>query len=116
MATIRITNLRLRCIIGAFDWEREHKQDIIINIEIDFDASTSSKSDDLNDTVDYKTITKKIISMVEKSTFFLLEKLADNVLDIVCDHPLTEHAQVCIDKPGALRFADSVSVEVSRSK
>lgn len=116
MATIRIQDLRLRCIIGIFEWEKKEKQDVILNIEIDFDASKSSQSDQIEDTVDYKEITKKIIAMVESSNFNLLEKLAQEVLDIVCAHPLVTQACVIIDKPGALRFADSVSVELTRSK
>ena len=116
MATIYITDLRLRCIIGANDWERDHKQDVVINIDIEFDATKSSESDDLKDTLDYKTVTKKIIEEVEASQFFLLEKLVSKVLDIICEHPLVEEARVKIDKPGALRFADSVSIELTRSK
>ncbi len=116
MAIIRITDLRLRCIIGIFDWEKENKQDVILNIEMEFDATKSAQSDDINDTVDYKKITKEIIAMVEGSQFNLLEKLAEEVLNIVCAHPLVEQARVEIDKPGALRFADSVSLELTRTK
>lgn len=116
MAIIRIKDLRLRAIIGANDWERDHKQDILINISFHFDASSSVKSDNLSDTVDYKTITKNIISHVETSEFFLIEKLADTVLDIVLKHPLISEAEVKIDKPFALRFADSVSIELRKKK
>ena len=113
MATIRITNLRLRTIIGANDWERDLPQNIIINITIDFDATQSSKSDNLDDTIDYKIISKEIIKQVEASSFFLLEALADMIMKIVLKHPLVQKASVCIDKPGALRFSDSVSVELT---
>ena len=61
MAKIHITNLRLRAIIGTNDWERNHKQDVIINLAIDYDALRPSKSDHLKDTIDYKKLTKKII-------------------------------------------------------
>ncbi|MCA9405423.1 MAG: dihydroneopterin aldolase, partial [Candidatus Omnitrophica bacterium] len=57
MAKIRITDLRLRTVIGANDWERDIEQDVIINIKMDFDASPSIQSDNLKDTIDYKTIT-----------------------------------------------------------
>lgn len=116
MATIRITNLRLRALIGINDWEREAKQDVVINIALDYDAKSAIASDDLSKTVDYKAMTKKIIHEVEKSEFFLLEKLADCVLNIVMQSPLVQQASVRIDKPQALRFADSVSVEVSGQK
>lgn len=107
---IRIKNLRLRTIIGTNDWEREQKQDVIINATIDFDGREASRSDDINKTINYKTLTKKIIEMVENSQFFLIENLADRVLQIVMDHPLAQSAEVEIDKPLALRFSDSVSI------
>ena len=116
MAIIRITDLRLRCIIGANDWEREKKQDVIINIVMHVDISKPSQSDDLNDTVDYKTIAKKIIKTIEPSEFILLEKMVQVVMDIVCEHPMVKKAEVRIDKPAALRFADSVSVELTHNK
>ena len=112
MATIRITDLRLRTIIGINDWERKSKQDVIINVSMEYDASKAAKSDDINDTVDYKALSKEIINKVEDSNFLLLEKLAQTVLDIVMMHSLVKKAHVCVDKPFALRFADSVSVEL----
>ena len=113
MATIRITNLRLRTIIGIYEWERKHKQDIVINVTIEFDATKASKSDNIDDTIDYKAITKNIIKEVEASEFFLLERLTDMVLQITMKHPQVVKATVRIDKPVALRFADSVSMELS---
>lgn len=116
MAVIRITNLRLRTIIGAHDWERNHKQDVIINIRIEFDAQKSSGSDNLKDTVDYKTISKDVINEVEGSSYHLIEKLAARLLDIVTAHPGVAAATVRVDKPHALRFADSVSVELEQKR
>jgi len=116
MATIRITDLHLRTIIGTLDWERKVKQDILINITIEFEASKAVASDNLNDTVDYKATTKKIIKEVESSKFHLLEKLTDMVLNIVMEHPSANSATVRIDKPEALRFSKSVSIELSKKR
>jgi D-erythro-7,8-dihydroneopterin triphosphate epimerase len=116
MATIRIENLRLRTIIGIYDWERENKQDIIINAKLTFDASKASQSDDIKDTVNYKEITKTIIEKVEPSSFNLLEKLTKVVLEICLINPLVTSATVRIDKPQALRFADSVSIELTEKQ
>lgn len=116
MGIIRITDLKLRTIIGINDWEREEVQDVKINAVIEFDETASVQSDDIKDTVDYKTISKKIITFVEKSEFFLLEKLTAGVLDIVMQDPKVLSASVRIDKPQALRFSESVSVELSRSR
>ena len=116
MATIRITNLKLRTIIGTNDWERECRQDVVVNVKIDFDAAKASQSDAIEDAIDYKTITKRIIKGVEDSSFFLLEKLAKVILDIVMKNPLVKETTVRVDKPFALRFADSVSVELNEKK
>ena len=116
MATLRITNLKLRTIIGTNDWERKRKQDVIINIKIDFDASKASENDNIKDTIDYKAITKRIIQEAEPSSFFLLEKLAKRILTIVMENPLVKETAVRVDKPLALRFADSVSVELSEKQ
>ncbi len=108
---IRIKNLRLRTIIGIFDWEREHKQDLVLNLAIEFDGSKPGQSDQIEDTVDYKKITKRIIETVESSQYFLLEKLAQEILHLVMADSKVLKAKIEIDKPGALRFADSVSIE-----
>ncbi len=116
MAKIRVTNLRLRTIIGIYDWERTAKQDIIVNIIMTFDATKATQNDDLNDTVDYNAITKKITKEIEASGFFLLEKLADVILNIIMESPLVNEASVRVDKPNALHFADSVSIELSKQR
>ncbi len=116
MAKIQITDLLLRTIIGTNNWERKKPQDIIINITIKYDASKSSKSDNLKDTIDYKALTKKIIKEVESSKFLLLEKLTATVLGIVLKTSGVQEASVKIDKPNALRFAKSVSITLSQSK
>lgn len=116
MATIRITNLKLRTIIGIHDWEREHKQDIVINIKMEFDASKSIESDSIEDTLDYKVITKRVIKEAEASNFQLIEKLAQCILSIVMENPQVQEAHVRVDKPFALRFADSVSIELNEKR
>ena len=116
MATIRITDLRLRAIIGANDWERDNLQDVIINVSIDYDARKAAHSDKLSDTVDYKTVTKNIIKEVESSRYFLLEKLCHKILQIVLKSPQVNMVIVRVDKPLALRFADSVSVELTEKR
>ena len=116
MAVIKIKDLRLRTILGVEDWERENKQDIVINITVEFDGLKAAESDDLNDTVDYKAMKQNIIKLVESSSFFLVEKLAGEVLKICMSDKLVDKAIVEIDKPHALRFAESVSVTMSGKK
>jgi D-erythro-7,8-dihydroneopterin triphosphate epimerase len=110
---IRIKNLRLRAIIGVHDWERAAKQDVVVNIEMEFDGAKAARSDDVADTVDYSAIKRRLIEQVEKTDFKLLEKLVDYILGIVMEDPRITRANVEVDKPHALRFADSVSLSVS---
>jgi FolB domain-containing protein len=116
MAKIRIKDLHLRTIIGNNDWERKEKQDVLINITIQFDASRAGISDEIRDTLDYKTVTKDIISLVENSQFFLLEKLVDQILSKLMDYDLVQKVKVRVAKPHALRFAQSVSIEMQRER
>ncbi len=113
---IRIKDLRLRTIIGFKEWERDKKQDIVINITVSTDAEAAAKSDDISDSIDYKELTKKVISSVEATDFNLLERLAGFILDLVMEDALVKEATVEIDKPLALRFADSVSIELTRKR
>ena len=112
----RITNLRLETIIGCNDWERSRKQKVIINIEMEFDSSKAIASDELRETLDYRSIKKKIITGVTTSTFNLLESLTAHVLEIIMEHERVMAATVTIDKPKALRYADSVSITLSATR
>ncbi len=109
-AIIRIKNLRLRTFIGIKEEEIANRQDIVVNVTIHYPADRARASEDINDALNYRTITKKIIQWVESNRFSLLEKLTQDVLDIACDHPWVSYAEVEIDKLHALRYADSVSM------
>ncbi|MBD3347524.1 MAG: FolB domain-containing protein [Chitinivibrionales bacterium] len=111
-ATIRISNLALRTIIGANEWEREKKQEIIINIVLKFDASEAVATDSLKKTINYKKIKRRVTEVVEASQFFLLEKLTSSIIDVIMEDDRVLKTRVKVDKPHALRFADSVSVEM----
>jgi D-erythro-7,8-dihydroneopterin triphosphate epimerase len=109
-ATINVHNLRLRTFIGFNPEERSKQQDVVINIEIDYALNPGVFDDEVAQALNYKTITKDVINHVENGRFLLLEKLAADVLALCSDHPVVERARVRIDKPHALRFADSVSM------
>ena len=113
---IKIENLRLRTIIGIYDWEKENRQDLVVNVTIDFDGRKAAESDNIEDTLDYKALNKKIISFVETNDFNLLERVAGGICDIVFEEPAVMWASVRVEKPGALRFADSVSVTEARER
>lgn len=113
---ILIKDLLLRCIVGINPDERVHKQDVVINLILYADLSQSAQSDDINDTVNYKTIKNDVVAMVEGSQYLLVEKLAGRIAEISLSNPRVEAAWVRVEKPGALRFARSVGVELLRRK
>jgi D-erythro-7,8-dihydroneopterin triphosphate epimerase len=115
-AIIRIKNLRLRTFIGIKEEEIANRQDIVVNVIIHYPADKARASEDINDALNYRTLTKRIIQWVEGNRFSLLEKLTQDVLDIACDHPWVTYAEVEIDKLHALRYADSVSMTMGWRK
>ena len=110
LATINIRNLRLRTFIGFNPEEREKKQDVVINIDIRYRMSEAVLDDRVEEALNYKVITKNVIRCVEQGRFLLLEKLVADVLAECSDHPDICWSRVTIEKPHALRFADSVSL------
>ncbi|MFC3034522.1 dihydroneopterin triphosphate 2'-epimerase [Pseudoalteromonas fenneropenaei] len=116
-AIIHITNLRLRTYIGFNPDEREKKQDVVINIEIHYPADSACvDADEVSHALNYKTITKAVIAKVEDGHFLLLEKLVADILHECNQHPSVSYAKVRVDKPHALRFADSVSLTLDWRK
>lgn len=111
-AIIDIKNLRLRTFIGFNPEEREKQQDIIINAKLRYDASAAMATDQVDQAVNYKNLTKAMIGHVENNRFLLLEKLVNDLLSICTEPAAIEYASVTVDKPHALRFADSVSLTV----
>ncbi|WP_109266575.1 dihydroneopterin triphosphate 2'-epimerase [Klebsiella pneumoniae] len=112
-AIIRIKNLRLRTFIGIKEEEIANRQDVVVNVAIHYPADKARDSEDINDALNYRTITKRIISHLENGRFSLLEKLTQDVLNIACEHHWVTYAEVEIDKLHALRYADSVSMTMS---
>jgi len=117
MDKIFIRELLLRCIIGIYPEEREKKQDVVINIELGcLSFLNAAEADHIDEAVNYKTITKDIIQLVEPSSYQLIETLAEKIAQRCLEDQRVLQAKVSIDKPGALRFARSVAVEITRSR
>jgi len=111
---ILIRDLLVRGIIGIHDWEREKKQDILINIVMEADCRPAGVSDDFHDAVDYRAVAKRVLALVENSAFYLVERLAEEIAGICLEDQRVEIARVRVEKPGAVRFSESVGVEVER--
>ncbi|MFC1791414.1 dihydroneopterin aldolase [Gemmatimonadota bacterium] len=113
---ILIKDLLIRGIIGIHDWEREKKQDILINIEMEADCRPAGLSDDFQDAVDYRAVAKRVLALVEGSEFFLVERVAEQIAGICLEDERVTLARVRVEKPGAVRFSQSVGVEVERGR
>ena len=113
---IHIRDLFLRGIIGINPEERTKRQDILLNITLFADLSVAGQSDQIEAAVNYKDVKDRVVEMVEGSSYFLLERLAERVAEICLETPAVQHVQVLAEKPGALRFARSVGVEIFRSR
>ncbi|MGC8855895.1 MAG: dihydroneopterin aldolase [Anaerolineae bacterium] len=116
MDKVFIKDLLVRGIIGVNDWERDKPQDILINITVLTDTRRAALSDDLSDCVDYRALAKKVQAHAESAARFTVEALANDLLKICLQEKGVEKAIVRVEKPGAVRFAASVGVEVEASR
>ena len=116
MDKIIIRDLLLRGIIGINPDERVKLQDILINMVIWADIRKAAASDAIEDAVDYKSITKRVIQHVEESSDFLVEKLVTDIARLIIMEYGVERVMVRVEKPTALRFAESVGIEIERTR
>ena len=117
MDKIFVKDLLVRGILGINPEERVKLQDIVINMTLFADTRQAAETDDIEDAVNYKSITKRVIEHVESSSDYLVEKLVADIARIILtefDH--VQRVQVRVEKPGALRFAQLVGVEIERSR
>ena len=111
-----IKDLLVRGIIGINEDERHNPQDILINIAIFTDTRRAGESDNINDCVNYRTVAKKVIAHSEKAQRLTVEALANDIAKIILEENHVLGVRVRVEKPGAVRFARSVGVEVERMK
>ena len=114
MDRIIIKDLLIRGIIGISERERAQRQDILVNIILFGDITAAGKNDDINDTINYRTVAKKTIAYVERSARYTVEALASDIARFCLEEPGVAGVQVRVEKPGAVRFAQSVGVEIER--
>jgi len=114
MDTIFLRGLEITTIIGIYDWERETKQIIILDIEMACDIKKAAQSDNIDDTLDYKSVSKRIISFVEESQFYLVEKLAEEITLIILEEFDVPWVKLTLNKKGAIRGASDVGIIIER--
>lgn len=110
-----IEDLRVQTVIGVFDWEREIRQTVSLDLEMAFDIRKAAASDDIADTLDYKAVSKRLIHFVEDSEFQLVESLAERCAAIVLDEFPVNWLRLKLSKPGAVRGSSAVGVVIERA-
>jgi FolB domain-containing protein len=115
MDQVFIKDLLVRGIIGVGETERRQPQDIVINIVIFTDILTAGRTDNVDDSVNYRTVAKKVIAYSEKANRYTVEALATDIAGLCLEEPHVESVRVRVEKPGAVRFARSVGVEIERN-
>jgi FolB domain-containing protein len=116
MDRVIIKDLVARGIIGVNDWEREKAQDILINIVVFTDTLRASRTDDLGDCVNYRTLAQRARLHAETAARFTVEALANDLAGICLEDKAVQKVLVRVEKPGAVRFSASVGVEIERSR
>src|SRR6202451_4894577 len=116
MDKIFIHALKTEAIVGIFDWERQVKQTVLIDLELSADIRKAALTDSIDDTLNYKRVAKRILAFVEASQFHLVETLAEHVAMLVLEEFGTSWVRVILSKPGAVRSSRDVGVSVERDR
>ncbi|HKK16137.1 MAG TPA: dihydroneopterin aldolase [Gammaproteobacteria bacterium] len=114
MDIIYLKDLRIDTIIGIYDWERRTRQTIILDIEMAADISRAAANDDIEDTLNYKAVAKRLISFVEASEFQLVETLAERIAEIILNEFNVPWLRLSVNKQGAVRGVRDVGVVIER--
>lgn len=114
MDIVYIRELEIEAIIGIYDWERETKQTVSIDLEMGCDNTKAAASEDIDDALDYKAVAKRLISFVEGSEFLLVETLAEKIAAIVLEEFSVPWLRLRLGKPGAVTGSKDVGVIIER--
>ncbi|HTT01155.1 MAG TPA: dihydroneopterin aldolase [Steroidobacteraceae bacterium] len=113
---IFLRGLEVDCIIGFIEWERRVRQTVVIDLELPVDCKSASRTDEVADTLDYKSVAKRVIAFVEASEFKLVETLAQRIALLVLEDFGVPWVRVSLNKPGAIRGSRDVGVAIERTR
>jgi FolB domain-containing protein len=113
---IFVRDLLVRCILGLTDEERRERQDVLVSLVIFTDLGAAAASDQVQDSVNYRELKKQVLAEAEQSSYHLLEALAERIATVCLSYPRVRRIRVTAEKPGALRFARSVGVCITRAR
>ncbi len=116
MDIVYIRELEIETIIGIYDWEREQKQTVSLDLEMAADISLAAKTEDIEQALDYKAVTKRLLEFVQGSKFLLVETLAEKIAEIVLDEFAVPWLRLRLGKPGAVTGAKDVGVIIERGQ
>ncbi len=116
MDRIFLTGLSADAVIGIFDWEREIRQRVEIDLDLSVDVAAAARSDTVADTLDYKSVAKRVLAYVDGSRFRLVEALAEGIAQLVLAEFPVARVRVAVHKPGAIRHARDVGVVIERAR
>ncbi|HEX7030486.1 MAG TPA: dihydroneopterin aldolase [Gammaproteobacteria bacterium] len=116
MDTVFIRDLRVKTLVGIFEWERRIRQEIRLDIEMGFDIRTAAGSDDIGDALDYKAVSQAVKSHVEGSSFQLVEALAESIATLILKEFPVSSVKLVLNKTGAVRDARDVGVMIERNR
>ena len=114
MDIIYLRDLRIDTVIGIYDWERKMKQTIILDLEMGTDIRKAAQSDNIEDTLNYKAVAKRLISFVSESEFELVEALAEKIAEIILTEFNVPWVKLSLNKKGAVRDVRDVGVIIER--
>lgn len=114
MDRIFLNELKVETVIGIWEWERKIRQTVIIDLEMSADIGKAAATDSVEDTLNYKSVAKRIQQFVEDSSFQLVETLAERIAAIVRDEFDVRWVRVRVNKPGAIRGSKDVGVLIER--
>ena len=114
MDKIFLNDMKVETVIGIWEWERKIRQIVAIDLEMSADIRKAAASDSVEDTLNYKSVAKRVQAFVGESSFQLVETLAENIAAIILDEFDVSWVKVRVDKPGAIRGAKGVGVLIER--
>lgn len=114
MDRIFLRGLQVQAVVGIFDWERNITQTVVIDLEMAADIRAAAATDNIEDTLNYKSVAKRVISFVEQSEFQLVETMTERIAEIVVTEFKVPWAKVSVNKPGAIRGSKDVGITIER--
>jgi len=116
MDLVYIRELQVETIIGIYDWERQVRQTVCLDLEMGTDIRAAAATEDIENTLNYKSVSKRLISFISESEFLLVETMAEEIAQLVLDEFSVPWLRLRLGKPGAVRGAKDVGVIIERGE